>query len=180
MGLDPQDPAVCAHDSRAMFLPTRGKDPCPRPERLGTPSEQTAQQCHSQGDTVCLLEAIREGQGFEPGDRGVLVGGLQGGRERVRLLSPRGCPVGEHDAIRLLSSSSCASGLCNAGSSKQVASAQRKCSFRNGEGGRFASTSGQHWQHLSVFENEKSMPRSLSLGAAPAPFKDVIHWEAVT
>lgn len=168
--MDPQDPAVRAPDSRHVPPNTRGRS-CPSLEGPGARSEPTTQQCHRRGDTGCLPEAIRDGQGFEPGDRGVLVPSLRAAASGRGSSRHAAAPwVNRTPSVNRTSCSSGGPGSARLAlgnlprNATRAASAQGKCSFRRGEGGRFASRSGQHWQHLSALENEKSTPRSPSLG----------------
>lgn len=110
-----------------------------------------------------------------------------GGGERARLLSPRGCPVGEQDALReqdvlLLGRPR----LRKAGTRKLATEldtgsfCSREVLFQEGRRWAFCL---QKWSTLATPERTREREIHAAFSeprAAPAPFEDVTPGEAVT
>lgn len=186
MGLDPQDPAVRAPDSRHVPPNTRGRS-CPSLEGPGARSEPTTQQCHRRGDTGCLPEAIRDGQGFEPGDRGVLVPGLRAAASGRGSSRHAAAPwVNRTPSVNRTSCSSGGPRLRKAGTRKLATEldtgsfCSREVLFQEGRRWAFCL---QKWSTLATPERTREREIHAAFSeprAAPAPFEDVTPGEAVT
>lgn len=167
--MDPQDPAVCAHDSRPRFSQHGG--------RILSQPGGTRNALRANHAAVPPPRRHSVLTGGDSGRAGIRTRrsrrsgpGSAGGGERPRLLWPRGCPVGEHDALRLPSCSSGGPRLRKAGIRKLATEldtgsfCSKEVLFQEGRRWAFCPRSGQRRQHLSALENEKSTPRSPSLG----------------